>query len=42
MKKSVGNIFIGLMYTLLYAPLLVMVFFSFNEVRVRPSLRDFP
>lgn len=33
MKKSIGNIFIGLMYTLLYAPLLVMVFFSFNEAK---------
>ncbi len=33
MKKSVGNIFIGLMYVLLYAPLLIMVFFSFNSAR---------
>lgn len=33
MKKSVGNIFIGLIYVLLYAPLLVMVFFSFNEAK---------
>lgn len=33
MKKSVGNIFIGIIYFLLYAPLLVMVFFSFNEAK---------
>ena len=30
-KKTVGNIFSAFMYILLYAPLLVMVFFSFNE-----------
>lgn len=30
MKKNVGNIFTTLVYILLYAPLLVMVFFSFN------------
>ncbi len=33
MKKSIGNIFIGLIYVLLYAPLLIMVFFSFNSSR---------
>ncbi len=33
MKKTVGNIFIALMYIILYAPLLVMVFFSFNEAK---------
>ncbi len=33
MKKSIGNIFIGLMYVLLYAPLLIIVFFSFNSAR---------
>ncbi len=31
MKKSIGNIFAAVIYILLYAPLLVMVFFSFNE-----------
>ncbi|MBQ6788750.1 MAG: extracellular solute-binding protein [Clostridia bacterium] len=31
MKKNIGNIFTTLVYILLYAPLLVMVFFSFNE-----------
>lgn len=33
MKKSTGNVFIALMYILLYAPLLVMVLFSFNEAK---------
>ncbi len=33
MKKSIGNIFIALIYIILYAPLLVMVFFSFNEAK---------
>lgn len=33
MKKTVGNIFIALIYLILYAPLLVMVFFSFNEAK---------
>ncbi len=33
MKKSIGNVFIGLIYVLLYAPLLIMVFFSFNSAR---------
>jgi len=33
MKKHSGNIFIGIIYFLLYAPLLVMVFFSFNEAK---------
>lgn len=31
MKKFAGNLFIGMIYTILYAPLLVMVLFSFNE-----------
>ena len=31
MRKSIGNIFTAGVYFLLYAPLLVMVFFSFNE-----------
>ncbi len=33
MKKFLGNLFMVLIYTVLYAPLLVMVFFSFNEGR---------
>lgn len=33
MKKTFGNIFIALIYIILYAPLLVMVFFSFNEAK---------
>ncbi len=33
MKKSLSNLFLGLVYTVLYAPLLVMVFFSFNDAR---------
>lgn len=33
MKKHSGNIFIGIIYFLLYSPLLVMVFFSFNEAK---------
>lgn len=33
MKKHSGNIFIGIIYFLLYAPLFVMVFFSFNEAK---------
>ncbi len=33
MKKTLGNIFIALIYIILYAPLLVMVFFSFNEAK---------
>ena len=33
MKKTFGNIFIALIYFILYAPLLVMVFFSFNDAK---------
>ncbi|MBE6570141.1 MAG: ABC transporter permease [Ruminococcaceae bacterium] len=33
MKKALGNVFIWIIYLILYAPLLVMVFFSFNEGR---------
>lgn len=33
MKKTIGNIYLAIIYTILYAPLLVMVFFSFNEAR---------
>lgn len=41
MKKAPGNIFIGLIYTLLYAPLLVMVFFSFNEAKSTSVFKGF-
>ena len=30
-KNALGNVFTSLVYVLLYAPLLVMVFFSFNS-----------
>ena len=33
MKKFLGNLFMALIYVVLYAPLLVMVFFSFNAGR---------
>lgn len=33
MKKTIGNIFITLIYIILYAPLLITVFFSFNDSR---------
>jgi len=33
MKKTISNLFVFLMYSVLYAPLLVMIFFSFNEGR---------
>ncbi|MBQ8401434.1 MAG: ABC transporter permease, partial [Clostridia bacterium] len=33
MKKSLQNLFVAIIYIILYAPLLVMVFFSFNESR---------
>ncbi|MGN1346157.1 MAG: ABC transporter permease [Eubacteriales bacterium] len=33
MKKTFGNLFIAFIYIILYAPLLVMVFFSFNEAK---------
>ena len=33
MKKFLGNLFMVLIYVVLYAPLLVMVFFSFNAGR---------
>lgn len=41
MKKGFGNFFIGLMYFLLYAPLLVMVFFSFNEAKSTSVFKGF-
>jgi len=33
MKKSLSHLFVAIIYLILYAPLLVMVFFSFNEGR---------
>ena len=31
--KTLGKIFMGLVYAVLYAPLIVMVVFSFNSAR---------
>ena len=39
--KKLGNVFIGLMYFLLYAPLLVMVFFSFNSAKSTSVFKGF-
>ena len=41
MKKAIGNIFVGLMYFLLYIPLAVMVFFSFNSARSTSVFKGF-
>ncbi|MBQ8370954.1 MAG: ABC transporter permease [Clostridia bacterium] len=41
MKKAVGNVFIALIYILLYAPLLVMVFFSFNSAKSTSVFQGF-
>ena len=41
MKKGFGNFFIGAMYFLLYAPLFVMVFFSFNEAKSTSVFKGF-
>jgi len=41
MKKFAGNLFIGIIYTILYAPLLVMVFFSFNESKSTANFTGF-
>ena len=41
MKKTVGNVFIALIYILLYAPLLVMVFFSFNSAKSTSVFQGF-
>ncbi len=41
MKKASGNIFLGIIYTLLYAPLLVMVLFSFNEAKSTSVFKGF-
>ena len=41
MKKAIGNIFVGLMYFLLYVPLAVMVFFSFNSARSTSVFKGF-
>lgn len=41
MKKAVGNVFIALIYFLLYAPLLVMVFFSFNSAKSTSVFQGF-
>ncbi|MBE6598483.1 MAG: ABC transporter permease [Ruminococcaceae bacterium] len=41
MKKFAGNLFIGIIYTILYAPLLVMVLFSFNESKSTANFTGF-
>ena len=41
MKKATGNVFIALIYILLYAPLLVMVFFSFNSAKSTSVFQGF-
>lgn len=41
MKKTAGNIFAALIYILLYAPLLVMVFFSFNDAKSTSVFKGF-
>ena len=41
MKKTAGNVFIALIYILLYAPLLVMVFFSFNSAKSTSVFQGF-
>lgn len=39
--KTVGKIFIGLVYAVLYAPLVVMVLFSFNSARSTTTFEGF-
>ena len=41
MKKVIGNIFVGLMYFVLYLPLLIMVIFSFNAGRSTSVFKGF-
>ena len=41
MKKTVGNIFVGLVYFLLYLPLIVMLVFSFNSGRSTSVFQGF-
>ena len=41
MKKAVGNIFVGLVYFLLYLPLIVMLVFSFNSGRSTSVFQGF-
>ena len=41
MKKTFGNIFVALIYIILYAPLLIMVFFSFNEAKSTSVFKGF-
>ncbi len=41
MKKFAGNAFIGIIYTILYAPLLVMVLFSFNSSKSTANFTGF-
>lgn len=41
MKKITGNLFVGIIYTILYAPLLIMVLFSFNESKSTANFTGF-
>ena len=41
MKKAIGNIFMAIIYFILYLPLLVMLFFSFNSGRSTSVFKGF-
>ena len=41
MKKAVGNVFMGIIFFILYLPLLVMVFFSFNSGNSTSNFKGF-
>ena len=41
MKKAIGNIFVGILYFILYLPLIIMVFFSFNSGRGTTVFKGF-
>ena len=41
MKKTIGNLFMGLIYLILYLPLIVMLIFSFNSGRSTSVFKGF-
>jgi spermidine/putrescine transport system permease protein len=41
MKKAIGNVFMGIVFFILYLPLLVMVFFSFNSGSSTSTFKGF-
>lgn len=41
MKKAIGNLFMGLIYLILYLPLIVMLIFSFNSGRSTSVFKGF-